>query len=281
MPWDGPILDNHLHLDGEDGRGLDAVDEFIAAGGTHLIVINKPSWSYGIDITTAEDFRVGYDATVEMVERTSTRLPGRAWAVLGVHPALISRLVDDEGWSIEDATSIMRAGIDVAAEYVAEGEALGLKTGRPHYPVDDPVWVASNDVIKHTFDRAAELSCAVQLHTEGGEDFTAIANWADVAGMGAERVVKHYANGAIVGPVPSVIARKESLERVIASSTLFLMETDYLDDPSRPGAVLGPKTVPRRVDWLASKGLTQAIEIAHVEAPRKVYGINMHTSPDP
>ena len=30
------------------------------------------------------------------------------------------------------------------------------------------------------------------------------------------------------------------------------METDYLDDPSRPGAVLGPKTVPKRTHALVS-----------------------------
>ena len=28
------------------------------------------------------------------------------------------------------------------------------------------------------------------------------------------------------------------------------METDYLDDPNRPGAVLGPKTVPKRTQQL-------------------------------
>ena len=30
------------------------------------------------------------------------------------------------------------------------------------------------------------------------------------------------------------------------------METDFLDDPRRPGAVLGPKTVPKRTQTLAS-----------------------------
>jgi len=33
------------------------------------------------------------------------------------------------------------------------------------------------------------------------------------------------------------------------------METDYLDDKTRPGAVLGPKTVPRRTLELLKQGL--------------------------
>ena len=51
------------------------------------------------------------------------------------------------------------------------------------------------------------------------------------------------------------------------------METDFLDDPDRPGAVLGPKTVPRRVNWLLENGHGEAIRRAHVETPRRVYGI--------
>ena len=53
------------------------------------------------------------------------------------------------------------------------------------------------------------------------------------------------------------------------------METDFLDDPDRPGAVLGPKTVPRRVRWLREEGYDETIRRAHVETPARVYGIDM------
>ena len=54
----------------------------------------------------------------------------------------------------------------------------------------------------------------------------------------------------------------------------FMMETDFIDDPDRPGAVLGVKTVPRRVRWLLQEGHEEAIRVAHVETPRDVYGID-------
>ena len=41
--YDGPILDNHLHLDPLNGRGVEAATDFANAGGTHLNVLNKPS----------------------------------------------------------------------------------------------------------------------------------------------------------------------------------------------------------------------------------------------
>jgi TatD-related deoxyribonuclease len=37
---------------------------------------------------------------------------------------------------------------------------------------------------------------------------------------------------------------------------------------------MGPKTVPRRVDWLLENGHEGAVERAHVETPREIYGID-------
>ncbi len=67
---------------------------------------------------------------------------------------------------------------------------------------------------------------------------------------------------------------KDRLERAAEAGEPFLMETDFVDDPDRPGMVLGPKTVPRRVRWLLEAGHDEAVRRAHVETPRAVYGID-------
>jgi TatD-related deoxyribonuclease len=60
------------------------------------------------------------------------------------------------------------------------------------------------------------------------------------------------------------------------------METDFLDDPKRPGAVLGPKTIPKRTNQLCS-ALIETEESDHVEElllsihskwPSELYGID-------
>ncbi|MDG5760467.1 TatD family hydrolase [Natronococcus sp. A-GB1] len=275
---DQPVLDNHLHLDPDNNRGIDAVRDFVRVGGTHMLVVNKPSWHLGIEADAGEDFRPVFERTLEIVADTSAELPGRAWPVLGVHPGLISRLVDERGYAPEEARKIMRGGIDVAAEYVESGDALALKSGRPHYPVDDDVWAASNAVMRRAFEHGAELECAVQLHAEGGEDLTEVTEWAVEAGLPAQKVVKHYAGGRLEGPIPSVISEKDELERAAERGDPFLMETDYIDDPDRPGAVLGPKTVPRRVAWLLENGYDDAVRNAHVETPKQVYGIDTEST---
>jgi TatD-related deoxyribonuclease len=270
---DTPVLDDHLHLDPDNGRGLDAVRDFRRLGGTHLLVVNKPSWHLGCEAETGDDFRAVFDRTLEVVADADDLLPGRAWPVLGVHPALISQLTE-RGYAPEAARDLMCAGLDVAAEFVAEGPALAIKSGRPHYDVDEAVWDASNAVMRHAFELGAEVGCPVQLHTEGGDDFTEVAAWAEDAGLPAGQVVKHYSEGPVAGPVPSVIARKDGLEAAAESGEPFLMETDFIDDPDRPGAVLGPKTVPRRVAWLREQGYGDAVRRAHVETPAAVYGID-------
>jgi len=277
---DTPVLDNHLHLDPDNARGVEAAKDFARSGGTHLLVVNKPSWHLGVEPEAGDDFRAVFERTIEVVDRASEALDGTAWPVLGVHPGLVSRLVDERDFSPEAARDLMQAGIDVAAEYVADGPAVALKSGRPHYDVDDAVREASNAVMRHAFERGAAVDCAVQLHTEASEDLTEVAEWAADAGLARERVVKHYAAGRLAGPTPSVMSEKDRLEVAAESDAPFLMETDYVDDPDRPGAVMGPRTVPRRVRWLLEEGYDDAVRRAHVETPKRVYDLDTEATLD-
>ncbi|PSP72841.1 deoxyribonuclease [Halobacteriales archaeon QS_3_64_16] len=280
MDCEQPILDDHLHLDPVNGDPSEAAADFADSGGTHLLVLNKPSWTLGIEVDERADFREGFDLTLDAAHTANEILPGQAWTVLGVHPGLISRLVDDRGYSPEAARELMQAGLEVAAEYVEQDRALALKSGRPHYPVSEDVWDASNAVLRHALSLAGDLGCVLQLHTEDTDDLSEVGEWAEDRGVSIENVVKHYASGPVTGATASVISRKEELRAATESDDAFLMETDFLDDPDRPGAVLGPKTVPRRVRWLREEGAEEVMWAAHVETPEQVYGIDTRAALD-
>jgi TatD-related deoxyribonuclease len=274
MDLDTPVLDNHLHLDPDRGQGIDAVTDFARLGGTHLLVVNKPSWHLGCEVESGEDFEPVFETTLSVVERATEELAGRAWPVLGVHPGLVSRLVDERGFEPAAARDLMQDGLDAAASYVETGRALALKSGRPHYDVTEAVWEASNDVLRHALALGADADCAVQLHTEATEDLTEVGRWAEERGLPRERVVKHYAGGRLDGVTPSVMSEPDWLREACDRGAPFLMETDFVDDPDRPGAVLGPKTVPRRVRTLLDEGYDDSVRLAHVETPKDVYGID-------
>ena len=52
-----------------------------------------------------------------------------------------------------------------------------------------------------------------------------------------------------------------------------MLETDYLDDPKRPGAVMGPKTVPRKTLRAVENGIlsNEQVHKIHTDLPNEVY----------
>ncbi len=169
----------------------------------------------------------------------------------------------------------MKAGLEVAAVYVKEGKAVALKSGRPHYEVSPEVLTASNDILTHALNRAAECRCALQIHAESGP-CTDIAEMARKAGFPVERAVKHY--GSPDTPLhPSLIAKHEAIPQLTRDHRAFTMESDFMDENSRPGAVIGPKSVPRYTYQLLREGLITEEDCyrIHAETVGRVYGVRI------
>ncbi len=117
--------------------------------------------------------------------------------------------------------------------------------------------------------------CALQVHAETGPcaDIVALAIDAHVP---VERVVKHY--GSPDTPLhPSLIAKHEALPQLIQEHRRFTMESDYMDENSRPGAVIGPKSVPRFTNQLIASGQMTVDNcfFIHAETVEKVYGVTV------
>lgn len=273
-----PITDNHMHIDPR-ARGLEAVKDFMNSGGTHIILVTKPSWSLGLMVKKPEDYLKVFDETVEIASKIREMGVG-AFPVLGVHPAEISKLT--EYMELPEATEIMKKGLEIASGYVEKGLAVGIKSGRPHYPVTAEVWAASNEIMEYAFSLGKEQDCAVQLHTESVEEpeLQDIAERARKVGIKMYRVVKHYSPPLVktceeLGLFPGVISVKGAIEKALEEGTRFMMETDYIDDPDRPGAVLGPKTIPKRTIKLMETYSEEPFWIIHKENPEKVYNIEI------
>ena len=68
-----------------------------------------------------------------------------------------------------------------------------------------------------------------------------------------------------------------AIAEVAASGRPFMLESDYMDERSRPGAVVGPKSVPRTsLRLLASGALDEeALARCHVVTPSRVYGVEI------
>jgi TatD-related deoxyribonuclease len=133
--------------------------------------------------------------------------------------------------------------------------------------------------------RAKDVDVPVIIHSESTtpKHCEELAKLGKKAGLPAYKIVKHYSPPLILedenfGLIPSVLASKKNIIASLKKGTRFMMETDYIDDSRRPGAVLGPKTVPKRTYELIENGFLtkEQSNIIHKQNPEKTYNISLN-----
>ncbi len=275
-----PIFDNHIHLRA-DFQGVRAAKAFEQAGGTAILLTHMPYDE--VPIRRGEDFGVAYSKTLAMADAVRAATSLQVFVALGPYPVELLALRTAIG--PQGAVEAMRQGIDEAARHIAEGRAIAFgEIGRPHFPVASDAVSACNDLLEYAMRRAKELGCAVVLHTEDPtpQTFAEFVAIASKAGLAADRVVKHHSTPFTRpedthGVVPSILAKEDLVKTALQGGPRFLLETDYIDDPRRPGAVLGPATVPRKTRaWIANGLLSEEATLRiHKDLPQETYGIEL------
>ena len=251
-----PVYDNHIHMS-PSGRNVDALKEYEAAGGTGLTLVTLPHKE--VPITCGQDFARSYEVTYKLVEKAKAETNLEINIAVGPYPILLISLAEQYG--LEKAEEIMIEGMDLAAKDIAEGRACAIgEIGRPHFPVESDIWEASNRVLLHGFELAKEHDVPVISHGENEDDTDeSLASIADKAGLDRELVVKHSSPPWVLpeethGVMPSIPASKSNLKEALAKGTdRFMIETDYIDDPEKPTAIMAVTTVPKKVAaWVAN-----------------------------
>ena len=273
------IFDNHLHLR-RDGRFIDAIKEFKKSGGTHFVLCQLPMTDL---VIRNKSYKSCYLETLKMADEIRSDIDIGVFVTVGPYPVDYLRLLEKFGR--ETAIEIMKKGVDEAKMLCEEQKCIGIgEIGRPHFPVDERIIKDSNEIILYCMNKAKDVNVPVILHTESTtpEQCKQLVDMGKKVGLPADKIVKHFSPPLILknenhGLMPSVLASKKNIIEAVKKGTRFMMETDYIDDSKRPGAVLGPKTVPRRTLELIENGyLTekQAYEI-HKINPEKTYNINL------
>ncbi|MBU0497707.1 MAG: TatD family hydrolase, partial [Candidatus Thermoplasmatota archaeon] len=185
----------------------------------------------------------------------------------------------------EFAVHLMRQGIDEAADLCTKGVAIGIgEIGRPHFPIDSQIMSDSNQILLYGMQKAQEIKVPVIIHSESTtpDQCLELVRMGAKVGLPADKIVKHFSPPLITyeenhGLLPSVLASKKNVQAALKKGDRFLMETDYIDDPRRPGAVLGTKTVPRLTHALRDAGCMtdKQYQNIHITLPQKTYDIDL------
>ncbi len=249
------VFDNHMHLQFH-GENYEAVKRFERLGGTHINLTNVPDYSYPLD---ENYYRKIYDDTLRLASLVRERTGVKVLVTIGPYPVDMVELVN-RGKSVEDAKSFLLAGLEIAEKYILEGRANAIgEIGRPHFPVSEEIWEASNEVIVEGMKIAKSLGVPVVLHTESATDRTwrELAELADKAGISRDMVIKHYSPPVVdsrnCGIFPSVLASRKNVRAALEQGTRFLLETDFMDEPTRKNAVLPIESVPKRAKWIVQE----------------------------
>ncbi len=270
------IFDNHLHLQFK-GENIIAVKRFEKLGGTHINLTNVPDYSYPLD---REYYRKIYDQTIKLANLVREKTSVKVLVTIGPYPVDMVELIK-KGISVDEAKNFLIEGLKLAAEYIKKGEANAIgEIGRPHFPVSEERWDASNEIIIEGMRIAKEIDVPVILHTESATEKTwrDLSDFAERTGMNKNKVVKHYSPPVVdernYGIFPSVIASRKNVREALRQGTRFLLETDFMDEPSRKNAVLPIESVPKRAKWIIQEYGEETWRRI-MDNARKIYGYEL------
>lgn len=287
--WVGPIIDQHMHLD-RTNLFLEAIADFSSSGGTGIMLVHKPAFSSSLPRDIG-GYRSAYSETISMAEEVRTEFGLGVGVVLGPHPVAWEKQISELG--IEASSELHLEAVSLALEYIDSGVAHCLgEVGRPHYPVEEEIWTRANDLLLEILSMASSARTSVQLHVEENDEKTyrELSQLCKSSGLSSERAIRHFAPPNVSsdfthGLSATVNVGKGSIEKIVETARNAVspwgMETDFLDDYRRPGAVLGPKTVPKRTQELCSSLLSGGwsenevetlLTKVHSEWPESLYG---------
>jgi TatD-related deoxyribonuclease len=273
-----PIYDNHIHMS-PSGRNVDALREFEAAGGTGLTLITLPYAE--VHIGKGRDFSDSFEITYSMAEKAKCATKLHINTAVGPYPILLLGLAEEHG--LEAAVEAMMEGMEIAGKAVAEGKAQAIgEIGRPHFPVSDEIWEASNEVMLAGMRVAKENGCPVIIHSEAGtiETNRSLSEIARRAGLDPGMVIKHSSPPFVreeetFGVMPSIPASRDYIKEALSKgSDRFMVETDYYDDPEKPGARMSVNTVPKRIKAMLANGNMTEENVHRIcgDIPVKMFG---------
>ena len=139
-------------------------------------------------------------------------------------------------------------------------------------------------ILEYVFRLSKDIDCPIQLHTESStaEHFEEFRKLAIKCGVNPQHVIKHYSPplikiGEKTGIFPSLVSSKDNISQAIREGNRFLMESDYIDDLKRPGAVVGPKSVPRISQRLFEEEILTEEDLwkIHKDNIEKVYNVSL------
>lgn len=278
------VADAHAHTNPVRGLGARTVARrFASSGGWFMAIVALPPWDYGLSGRTLED----HVKVAELVAREcrAAREEGLEVACLsGFHPAIVDRLAE-RGVELHAIEELGRAVIDHVVKLCRQGVLDGIgEVGRQHYATRPERVIVAHSLMEYALNAARDEDLVVHLHLENAGLYTVVTveRLLRRTGVKAHRVLLHHSRGSTLahavgrGLMATVPGVEPALREAFAGlAPSFLVESDFIDDPKRPGVVTYPWNLRSVEERLVAAGIAdpEHLQRVNVDNVVRVYGV--------
>ncbi len=255
--------DAHLHVNSLRGIGAEKVARrFKREGGWFMAIIALPPYHYGFTEPTIDSYKKALNVLIGDVHKVKNE-GLKVAAFMGVHPAEIEHYYR-QGLRGERAFRLLEEVLKLLETAFKEGLIQGIgEVGRPHYSTSPERAILAEVVMMRSLILAKDLGALVQLHLEQGGYATAysIKLLVDVLKLDVSKVVIHHASletakwAEELGLLFTAPIKQFDEKYVSLKALKCMVESDFLDDPTRPGTSAYPWEIPRVISSYVSRGL--------------------------
>ncbi|MEM4876084.1 MAG: TatD family hydrolase [Sulfolobales archaeon] len=260
------FIDAHAHAS-TLGLGYDeVVRRFRSSGGKLIVLVQLNPASYGLD-ESLDGVMKSLELHVKLCNEVKKKYGG-TMCFSGLHPSTVDKLVRSN-------RGVERVYRELEENYMKKLELLlsnglldGLgEFGRPHYPSPPESWVVNELLLLKSFTVAKDTGTKIHIHSEnaGLVTYKSIKLLVDSVGLPHENVLMHHVPPSQVeiytrdGFYVSVVGKSQAVSGLSSECTNVLIESDYLDDPRRPGAVVYPWDIRREVLKAVNEGRLSSV----------------------
>ena len=278
------FADAHTHSNPISGMGIERVGKkFKEHGGWFIAIVSLPPTHYGFPQN-----RIGYVKAIEIVVsecRKAQTLGLRVACLAGLHPADMEKLVTRHIMKIEEVLSLAEYVLNEITRRCREGSLDGIgEIGRPHYTAKPEAFVVNELILRHALALAKDLGVVIHLHLEQGRALTAIDIDERIQALGLDRnkIVLHHLDfhtakealkRNLVFTLPAKYPLLKHAFQVL--KPVYMIESDHIDDPKRPGVSAYPWNVIEVQTRLLKEGIVNEDYLARLNIDNivKTYGV--------
>ncbi|OYT40466.1 MAG: hydrolase TatD [Desulfurococcales archaeon ex4484_58] len=256
--------DAHCHSNPVKGMGAEEIAKrFRRYNGWFIALVSLPPYHYGFEETGVES----YVKTIELMINEADKMKRQGIETIvfiGFHPAEVDEYVK-RGLSLKEIIDLAEKVFNIITQYIRKGLVHGIgEVGRQHYSTSPERIVTSEIILMKALEAAKDYDAPVHLHLEQGGWVTveSINKIIDKINIRKDRIFLHHSNYDVgfwsekYGFWYTIPAKERDLKKTLVEKRkLVLVESDFIDDPRRPGVSSYPWDIALRINKLLEHGV--------------------------